>query len=78
MFLLCCKYLNVQKQKVFVNTGNSSGTRNVGHFGLLIKTGNIHKHRIISQTIIYTFKKCKGRESGGKHMSKLMAVPIWW
>ena len=32
---------------------------------LLIKTGNVHKERMLSQTIIHTFKKCNEEGVGG-------------
>ena len=33
--------------------------RSGDRLALLIKTGNTHKERMMLQTIIYTFKKCK-------------------
>ena len=62
-----------RNEKVLVNISHTSCTRNVDHRVVLIKTGSTQNERMMSQTIIRTFKKCKKR--GGETQSKMMAVP---
>ena len=45
---------------------------------LLIKTGNVHKERMLSQTIIHTFKKCKRRVWEVEALLKMMVMAKWW
>ena len=53
---------SIKKLLFFMHFHNSC-TCNSDYFIFLIKTGNNHKERMLSQTIINTFKKYKG---GGK------------
>ena len=56
-----CKHLWEQQRKVSGNIGHSSCTRNGDNLDLIITTGNTRKEKMMSQTIIHTFKKRKGR-----------------
>ena len=54
---------------------NNSCTCNGDHLNLLITTGNANRKGILSQTIINTFKKCKGRRKGIETQSEMMVAP---
>ena len=47
------------------------------HLNLVITTGNANRKGILSQTIINTFKKCKGRRKGIETQSEMMVAPKW-
>ena len=53
--------MNSNKKFMFFVLLLKSCSRNCDDLILLIKTGNAHLERMLSSTIINTFKKCKGR-----------------
>ena len=46
------------------------------HLGLLIKTDNTHKEKMMSQTIIHTFEKCKGGKTVSSDCGVQMVVVL--
>ena len=57
-----------QYPKVYIFYFQTSCTHNGDHLILSIKTDNAHKERMLSHTIINTFKKCERK--GLKHSQK--------
>ena len=54
----------------------NSCTRNGDPLNLLIKIGNAHIRRILSQTVINASKKCK--EGRIKRQTMMMVAAKWW
>ena len=57
------KHLLEPQRNVLVNISHSSCTCNGDYVGVLIKTGSIQNERMMTQTIIRNFQKCKGSET---------------
>ena len=57
------KHVLEQQQNVLVNISPSSCTCNGDHVGQLIKTRSIQKEKMMTQTTIRNFEKCKGSET---------------
>ena len=55
------KHLSEQQRNVLVNISRSFCACTGDHVGLLIKNESIQKKRMMTQTTIHNFLKCKGR-----------------
>ena len=58
------KHLLEQQRNVLLNISHSFCTCNGNHLGQFRKTGSIQKERMMTQTTIRNFYKCKGGGGG--------------